>query len=155
MQEENYLTGVIEDIITTFGDGELISHRWLKKRCGLKEVNYEDYDNIEDFLKARETQQFEYMGLVERIRLQMLKENASYFKNERGDGYVILPAKDQAQYAYDRFIDKTKKLLYETNLIITNVRYVSGEQQAKDNDLRAKFASIKMLLNSIKKDVGL
>lgn len=68
-----------------------------------------------------------------------------------GDGYEILNPKDQVAFGYDRFIDGMKKLMKETNLIINNVRAVNSEQQAKDNDLRAKYAAMTMMLESIRK----
>ena len=63
----------------------------------------------------------------------------------------ILSPRDQTQFGYDRFIDNLRKLMKETSLIMNNVKAVNSEQQAKDNDLRAKYSAMKMMLESIKK----
>lgn len=34
---------------------------------------------------------------------------------------------------------------------MNNVRAVNGEQQAKDNDLRAKYAAMRMMLETIRR----
>ena len=91
------------------------------------------------------------MGIVDAIRWELLENENVYLKNVRGDGYEILNPKDQTQFGYDRFIDNLRKLMKETSLIMNNVKAVNSEQQAKDNDLRAKYSAMKMMLESIKK----
>ena len=90
------------------------------------------------------------MSFVDAIRTELIKNWSIWLKNERGIGYVIVNPNDQVSFGYDRFADGLKKLIKETNLIMTNVQGVSREQQAKDNDLRAKYASMKAMLESIK-----
>lgn len=91
------------------------------------------------------------MGICTEIRRILLEDYNCYFKNNWGDGYTILNPNEQTQYGYDRFQEKMRKLLKETNLIMNNVRTVDRDQQSKDNDLRAKYAAMKMLLDSIKR----
>lgn len=150
-EKEAILDGVIEEIISNYADGTLIPHEWLKKKCGLTQLDFKDYDNISDFLEAVQLQQFAYMSFVDSLRWELIEKWNMWLKNERGEGYVILNPKDQVSFGYDRFVDSLKKLMKETNLIMNNVRAVNGEQQAKDNDLRAKYAAMKMMLESIKK----
>lgn len=151
MKEDDVMREVVEDIINHYSDGQLITHDWLKKRCGIEPLKYEDYGDVSQFIEAYQMQAFQYMTIVDNIRTLMLKEYNSYFKNDRGTGYVILDPKDQVSFGYDRFVDGLKKLIKETNLIMNNVRAVGCEQQAKDNDLRAKYAAMKMMLETVKK----
>ena len=145
------LKNLATEIVEQFEDGQLIPHKWLRKRCGIEQLKYEDYETQFDFIEALQMQQFQYMSICTEIRTILLEDFNCYFKNDRGDGYVILNPKDQAQFGYDRFQDKMHKLMKETSLIMNNVRTVNKEQQAKDNDLRAKYAAMKMMLESIKK----
>ena len=145
------LKNLATEIVDQFDDGQLIPHKWLRKRCGIEQLRYEDYENQYDFIEALQMQQFQYMSVCTELRTILLEDFNCYFKNDRGDGYVILDPQHQTEFGYDRFQDKLRKLMKETNLIMNNVRAVNKEQQAKDNDLRAKYAAMKMMLESMKR----
>lgn len=149
--KDELLSGLIEDIITNHSDGSLISHEWLRKRSGIETPIISEYADTKEFLEVFQVSQFAYMSLVDSIRWELLKKENMYLKNERGDGYVILNPNDQVQFGYDRFQDKLHKLIKETNLIMTNTRAVNLDQQAKNNDLRAKYSMMKMMLESARK----
>ena len=142
--------GLLSEIADKFGDGSLIKHEWLKDKFGLKELSLEDYETISAFLKAIEIQQFAYMSLVDKLRWELLSEYKMFIRNIRGEGYEILRPEDQTQYGYDSFIDDVKKAIRVAGLIMNNVQKVDLTQQAKDNDLRAKFGIMKQMLSSIK-----
>ena len=142
--------GLLGEIADKFGNGSLIKHEWLKDKFGLKELAIEDYETVSDFLKAIEIQQFAYMSLVDKLRWELLSEYKMYIRNIRGEGYEILRPEDQTQYGYDSFIDDVKKAIRVAGLIMNNVQKVDFTQQAKDNDLRAKFGIMKQMLSSIK-----
>ena len=148
---EELLGGIIEEILTNHADGSLISHEWLRKKCGLETPIISDFADTREFLETYQATQFAYMGIVDAIRWELLENENVYLKNVRGDGYEILSPRDQTQFGYDRFIDNLRKLMKETTLIMNNVKAVNSEQQAKDNDLRAKYSAMKMMLESIKK----
>ena len=90
---------LLSEIAANFADGSLIKHEWLKDKFGLKKLLFDDYESVEDFIKALETQQFCYMNLVDRLRWQLLEDFKMFIKNIRGDGYIILQPKEQVQYA--------------------------------------------------------
>ncbi|MCM1295389.1 MAG: hypothetical protein NC311_07580 [Muribaculaceae bacterium] len=150
-EKDDLLSALLEEILTNHTDGSLISHEWLRKKSGLETPAIGDYANTEEFLEAYQANQFAYMQIVDAIRWELLKSDNIYLKNVRGDGYVILNSNDQVQFGYDRFTDGLAKLIKETNLIMNNVRAVSSEQQSKDNDLRAKYAAMRMMLESVKR----
>lgn len=149
--KDELLSGLIEEIITNHADGSLISHEWLKKKCGLETPIIADYKDTKEFLEVYQATQFAYMSIVDALRWELLENENMYLKNVRGDGYEILNAKDQTQFGFDRFNDGLRKLIKETNLIMNNVRTVNCEQQSKDNDLRAKYAAMRMMLETIRK----
>jgi len=57
------------------------------------------------------------------------------------------------QYGYNEFVKDIKKAIKECNLIMSYVQPVDMSQQAKDNDLRAKFGVMRQMLGSIKSQI--
>ena len=141
---------LLGEIAAKFSDGQLISHEWLKDKFGLKKLTLKDFETVEDFLDARDNQQWSYMQLVDSLRWQLLENYKAYLRNIRGDGYIILQPQDQTQYGYDHFVSDMKKAFKEAGLIMNNVQPVDSTQQAKDNDLRAKFGMLKQMLSYVK-----
>lgn len=140
----------ISEIAANYGDGRLISHEWLKEKFGLKELRLDDYDSIEEYLKARDNQQFAYMTVVDAVRWELLEQEKMYIASVRGDGYKILNPNDQTQFGYDQFVSDIKKAVREAGAIMNNVLPVDIYNQAKDNDLRAKFGLIKQMLENFR-----
>ena len=142
---------LLSEIAANYADGSLIKHEWLKEKFGLKKIILGDYESVEDFIKAIDTQQFCYMSLVDRLRWQLLSDYKMFIKNIRGDGYTIIQPKEQVQYAYDCLTADIKKALKEATAIMGNVRkYSDFEQQAKDSDIRAKIGMMKQMFSGIK-----
>lgn len=141
---------LVDEIICKFKPGELISHEWLKSRFTLEVLDFDNYENSNDFIQALQLQQFAYMSLIDTLRWQMLEEKYCYLKNIRGDGYTILPPKEQVQYGYDDFLKTVKEAIKKANLIMSNVLPVPNDQQAKDNDLRAKTSLLKQMIAGLK-----
>lgn len=50
--KEELLAGLIEEIIANHADGSLISHEWLKKKCGLETPIIADYKDTKEFLEV-------------------------------------------------------------------------------------------------------
>lgn len=140
----------VAEIAATFGNGNLISHDWLKERFGLKKLRIEDYGTVEEFLNARDDQQWAYMTCTDALRWSLLEQEKMYIRNIRGDGYEIIKPQDQVKYGYDEFVKDIKKAVNEAGLIMSNVRPVDFAQQASDNNLRAKFGLMKQMLKDLK-----
>lgn len=139
------------EIINSYAPGDLIEHGWLKSRFNFKKIRFIDYDSDElEFIKAIQLQQFTYMSLIDNLRWELLEKFKVYLRNIRGDGYMILPAKDQVSFAYDRALASIKKEIREADLIMSNTQPTGFEQQQKDNDLRARWSMLRQLLTSIK-----
>lgn len=140
----------LSEIAVGYGDGRLISHEWLKEQFGLKELKIADFDSEEEFLEARDKQQFAYMTAVEAVRWELLEQESMYMTSVRGDGYRIIRPEDQTQYGYDEFVKDIKKAIKEAFLIMNHVRRVDIWRQSKDNDLRAKFGVMKQMFEDMK-----
>ena len=142
---------LLAEIADNHADGSLIPHDWLRGRFGLEKLNVSDFENTDDFVRGIQMQQFSYMTLVDTLRWQLLEEEKMYIRNIRGDGYAVVPACDQTKYGYDEMFKNIKSAIKDADLIMSNVRAVSVDQQAADNDLRAKYSILKQMLSSIRK----
>lgn len=140
----------IGELAVRFGDGRLISHEWLKEQFGLKELNLEEFASLEEFLKARDNQQFAYMTIVDAVRWELLEQEKMYIASVRGDGYKVIHPADQTRFGYEQFMNDIKKAVKEAGAIMNSVLPVDVRRQAEDNDLRAKFGMMKQLLENIK-----
>ena len=138
------------ELAAIYGEGNLIPHDWLKEQFGLKKLELSDFETVDDFVEALNRQQFAYMQVVDSVRWELLKQEKMYMRSVRGEGYEIVRPNDQVQYGYDSFIEDIKKAIREANMIMSNVLQVDLSQQAKDNDLRAKFGIMRQMLSSIK-----
>lgn len=142
---------LLSEIAANYADGSLIKHGWLRGKFGIKPLNIDDFETVEDFLKSLDMQQFLYMSLVDRLRWQMLDDYKMFIRNVRGLGYAIIQPKEQVQYAYDRLTSDIKKAFREATAIMVNVRrYTDFEQQAKDADARAKIGLMKTMFSGIR-----
>lgn len=142
---------LIKEIECTFAPGEVISHEWFKKKFHLKELKFKDYNNEEAFIEAIKEKQFDYMFLIDTLRCQLLEKRKGYLKNIYKEGYSLLPAHQQVSYGYDKFLKTIKGSIKKTDMILKYVPPVSAEQRVKDNDIRARFSTIKQMLAGIKK----
>lgn len=141
-----FLKGIADE----FGDGKLISHEWLKEQFGIKEILLKDYDSVKDFLKAIEIQQFAYLQIVQTLKWELLKQERMYIRNIPGDGYIIVRPSEQVQYGYNECMRDIRKSLREAGLVMSYVQQVDSAQQAKDNDIRAKYGMLKQMLSLVK-----
>ena len=144
-----FVNGIAEE----YGDGKIIPHEWLREQFGFKPLRLEDFDSLEDFLKARDIQSMAYGDAIQHLKWELVKSRKMLLRNVRGDGYEIIRPEDQVQYGYDEFIKDVKKAIWECNMIMNNVLAVDLSQQAKDNDLRAKFGLMKQMLGTIKSEL--
>ena len=149
-QELKLLDGIIEEIKSKFQDGKLIPHSWFEKQFGLSKPNIKSFRTTNDYLEALGKYQFSYLGLTERLKSKILIDEKMCLKNERGDGFVVIEPQNQVEYGFKKGLKGIRKEVRSTKIIINNVMPVDHEQQARDNDLRAKWSKIESMSNGIK-----
>lgn len=137
---------VMEEVIRIFDAGHLIPHEWLKKRFEIKRLRFDTFGNEREYDRARDKQEFDYLFYIDELREGLLESRTGYLKNIRGDGYMILPANEQVRYGIKRFKRNIEKIIRKTDPIINKVPPVSTAQQARDNDLRARYSALKQML---------
>ena len=94
---KNGFEGLEEEILSTFKDGQLISHEWMKSKFGIIPLCWDDYKDVQKLFQAKDKQQFDYMTMVDKLRWDMLKRKKCYLKNIYSYGYVIVPKEEQAE----------------------------------------------------------
>ena len=139
-----------EEILSTFKDGQLISHEWMKSKFGIIPLCWDDYKDVQKLFQAKDKQQFDYMTLVDKLRWDMLKRTKCYLKNIYGDGYVIVPKEEQAEYGFTQTMKEIKESLRKGALIIGNVRPLPMFAVSSYNDIKSRFSTIKSVLSALK-----
>lgn len=140
---------LIENIVNNFPAGTLITHSWLKKSLYLEEINMKDYESTLEIIEAIELQQFTYMGLVDKLRWDMLEKHKCFLKNVRGDGYTILPPKDQVDYSYKKALRDVRKTLKQSFKIMEHVRFSSNDHELKNKNTanKIKLSMLKQIIS--------
>ena len=141
--------GLLREIVDKFKVSETIPHEWLKAKFNIKYPARSEYECDEDYIGALQLHQFAYMTLTDKLRMDMLKSYQYWIINIRGDGYAILPPKDQTEWAYDNAKDEVKKALSRSVLIMSNVRSgdIPAEQRTKDNDTAARLSMLRQMVS--------
>lgn len=141
---------VVKSVVSEFAPGELITHDYLKDKFCIKEPDMSEFDNVTSLFQAGSILQFTYMSLVDKLRNDILQDHNYYLCNIRGDGYILLHPKDQAEYAYKTAVKSIKDAMRNALEIIKHIRHndVPPEQRSKDNDLLAKLSMFKQIADS-------
>lgn len=142
---EGYYNFIIE-IINTFEEGALITHDWMRKKLMFEDLSIAKFDSFADLMKAIELQQFEYMFIIDKIRWDMLKIHKKFLKNVRGEGYTILPQKDQVNYAFTKAVKEVKKTIKQSFMMMDNLGSNDMELRAKNTANRVKLSMLRQML---------
>ena len=144
---------LVERVINEFEIGQLIPHDWFRQMFYIEELNMKAFPDTRSFVLAVQDQQFEFLGLFENLRKDVLKNHSYLLVNVRGQGYRIIHPKDQSQYAYDQLVKDINKSFREANEIMTHVRtsFVDEEQKSKDRALFSKMGTFKQLFQGFRK----
>ncbi|MBE5034180.1 hypothetical protein [Gallalistipes aquisgranensis] len=145
---------LVEEILAVYAPGSLIPHEWLKNRFRIRdksELKFKDYGNEAEFIAALERIDRTYQFLVESLQSRLLEDRKGYLVNRHGEGYMILPYDEQVAYAYNRFIGKLERSIKKTDRIMKYRPPVSAEQQARDNDIIARYSWFTQMVPVLKK----
>ena len=144
---------LIQLIIDSFVPGDLISHEYIKYQFRLKELNYGDYATQSDFEVALQVRQFTYMGLIDKLRTDLLENEQYYLQSVRGEGYQLIPPAEQVNFAYEQAINDIKKVFANSEWIMKNVRrdLLDARTRQENADTLAKFSSYRQMVVSMLK----
>jgi len=144
---------IIAKIVSEFEPGQLITHDYLRDIFNIKFPQIRNYNNTAKYVEDYQNIQFKYMQMVDNLRNELLEKEMYYLRNIRGDGYTLLPPKDQVQFGFNSAIDAIKKELKTARNIMLNVRTnaIPTEQVGKNNDLIARLSNLQQVFSSSRK----
>lgn len=147
MTEKESWDSVLDWIANNYEYEQIIEHKALKELLLIKEPRLEEFDTVDDFIKARDLIQFEYMSLVQKLKKDLLIQHKLCLWSSFGQGYFILVPNMQAETAYTQAIKDIKKIFRDTFSIMTNVRdYQDREKQRNEADMISKFSMIQQIV---------
>lgn len=149
--EDEWVT-LTNNIVERFEPGVLISHEYLKKIFYLIEPKIEDFKDQYEFIETIKLIQFEYMTLVDKLRVDILETHKLYLRNIRGEGYQFLLPKEQTDFAKKQTMDSINKEMKRGELILRNVKYssLSADDRRKNTDELAKIGQLSQMIKTVK-----
>lgn len=120
-----------------FQIGDMIPMDWLHEHFRTKPrekcVTPVEYDE----------ERFKFMQEFSRFSSVLLHENQLGLQNIRGEGYRILPPKEQTEFAQEKFNSELERAVGKAHAFLTNVRLdeLSDEQRRQNADAQAKLSA--------------
>ena len=145
MSEQNW--DYIAETVLENNVGDLITHSFLKDLFRLQMPLISNFTNQFDFLEHLRDYDFAYMSLVDKLRTDLLKNHNVYLKNIRGDGYILMPAQEQTDFAMKYINNGIKKAINEGLNILQHTKLdgLTQEQRQKNADSIARASLLKQI----------
>jgi len=131
---------------SNFKDGDIVSMHWLKEFLQIKEaIRIEDVNNI----------QWDLLAKMELFKEELLTKHQIALRNVRGSGYLIVPPRQQAEFAVEEGIKAFNKGMRRTDRLLNNVRRnkMDNTENKRHTDAQVKFSAIKNLLKKEKVNI--
>lgn len=150
MSEDMWIAA-IEHILSRYKDGELISHEQLQIILHYKKPEFTG--DIAEYEQALQDAQFVWLSLVDRLKNELLDTYNVSLKNIRGEGYQIIPPKEQTQYATETGIRTIKKELSWMERTITNIRSeaLNDTERRENTDAKARLSQLRQMFDGRRK----
>lgn len=146
MKEKDWLS-IIEMILES-NCGDLITHSFLKDLFGLKMPKFENFDSQVEFMEHLKDYEFAYLSMIDKLRTDLLKNYNVYLRNIRGDGYILLPAQEQTDFALKHINTGIKKAISEGLNILQHTKLdgLTQEERQKNSDSIARASLLKQMI---------
>lgn len=146
MKEKDWLS--ILEMILENNCGDLITHSFLKDLFGLKIPIFENFDSQVEFMEHLKDYEFAYLSMIDKLRTDLLKNYNVYLRNIRGDGYILLPAQEQTDFALKYINSGIKKAISEGLNILQHTRLdgLTQEERQKNSDSIARASLLKQMI---------
>lgn len=124
-----------------FKEGDLVSHAWLEEHFGMQKLD-EDKPLLPADWNAR---QFEWLRNIEAFRTELLEEHQVFLSNVLGQGYRLVPPREQTAVAQEKFEREAKRSYRKAAATLKHVRVESlTEAERKENlDAIARIAMLR------------
>jgi len=144
--------GLVATIADTFRPKDLISHAYLKEKFNIVTPS-PDNKTVEQLLEIIEDQEGVYRANCSALREDLLEKHQVYIRSSHGDGYYIMPAGEQTQYAEQKGFEGAKRNLDMAEKIMKNVRTGPGGLNAHElQENRRAIMRINALQDALEKE---
>lgn len=129
-----------------FKDGDTISHIWLKHALEIEEPR--DLDD------ARRIQ-WQLLARVEAFKDWLLEERQIALENIWGEGYRIVPPREQARVAAQKFMRSVNREFKECNRTMTHTRVneLSTDEKRRHTDAHIRLIGVGEIMTRQRKDI--
>ena len=129
-----------------FKEDDVVPHSWFWEAFGLVQP---DADTL---LGDAEKAKLLYVGGMTKITNALCVDHQIHLRNVSGEGYRLVPTKDQASTGFDDGMELVKKGLRHATKRLANVNLqaLTDQQRAQHSDYCAKLSKLKSLGRSIR-----
>jgi hypothetical protein len=129
-------------------ENEVIPHGHFMHMLNIEIPRFDEYDNLDEYISARELMQFNYMSGMQKLIDHMLTNYKIFLKNERGSGYFICSPTEQVKHGIEHTESVVKRKLRKGTKIVINVDYENVDIviKQKASDKQAAWSMIKSLI---------
>lgn len=124
-----------------FKEGGIVSHAWLEEHFGMSKL-----DDDKPLLPADwNARQFEWLRNIEAFRAELLEEHQVFLSSVFGEGYRLVPPREQTAIAQERFEREAKRSYRKAATTLKHVRAAElTESERKENlDAIARIAMLR------------
>jgi hypothetical protein len=127
-------------------DGDILTHDWIKYALQIPEPKN---------LSEAERIQWLAMGRVEAFKDWLLESRNIAIKSVRGQGYYIVPPRDQARVACQESMKMVSKGLRKGHRMLqhTRIDQLNDDEKRRHTDAEVRMSGITGMIKRQKKDV--
>lgn len=124
-----------------FKEGDIVSHRWLEDHFGMPELAEDKPLLPADW----STRQFVWLRNIEAFRTELLENHQIFLNSVYGEGYRLVPPREQTAIAQERFERDAKRSYRKAATTLKHVRIGDlTEAERKENlDAIARIAMLR------------
>lgn len=123
-----HIEDLASSIVADFTDGDVLSHEWLHTALDIVSPDFRGVELIEAYRRSAyiadliRKHQFNYMAQIEELREELLEEHNVALKNVRGEGYRLIPPKEQTNLAMDTLKRDVNLSVKKCQKLLVNIR---------------------------------
>lgn len=132
----------VQDFLAaSFKEGDIVQHAWLETHFGMEPLR-EDQPLLPAEWSAR---QFEWLRNIEAFRTELLENHQIFLSSVYGEGYRLVPPREQTALAQDRFERDARRSFRKVATTLKHVRVGElSESERKENlDAIARIAMLR------------
>jgi hypothetical protein len=132
----------VQDFLATgFKQGDVVTHAWLEQHFGMDSLD----DDKPLLPAAYSDRQFTWLRNIESFRAELLEKHQIYLSSVHGEGYRVVPPREQTALAQEKFERDAKKAFRRTANTLKNVKLSElNEAERKENlDAVARLAMLR------------